>query len=356
MILQMEPRRLPLGLIGRQIPVRILRQGPRPIRVLVPLPLDARRVDPPLRPIVGVPRIRPPVVRVVVSLVGDGVLEAAREVPPHRSRVLGAVAYRLHVSRRRARVQLIHLAALHQDVRGAGAVVGVGRVGAADVGHFHDDVGQAAREARLVPHRDAHVRHAVAAQLGELIVRRRGGGKFQPPGVDGDLVVLVGAAGDAAGRVVGLLILIFVLLRRVVVPDHEIAFAEETKGDVVVANRVDSGRLVERVDGFIVDEIDRILRDGWLDVVGCRPVRSYPGDLDELSIGVYCRYIGVHCSREDVGTDCQDTHSEGRGHWESHVGIWRGMFRSPDVFLTGLVQSLYPPLDQKQPLLRSYRS
>ena len=307
----METRRLPLGLIGRQIPVRILRQGPRPIRVLVLLPLHARRVDPPLRPIVGVPRVRPPVVRVVVALVGDGVLEAAREVPPDRSRVLDAVADGLHVSRGRARVQLIHLAALHQDIRRAGAVVGVGRVGAADVRHFHDDVGQAARKARLVPHRDADVRHAVATQLRELIVWRWGGGEFQPPGVDGDLVVLVGAAGDAAGRVAGLLVLIFVLLRRVVVPDHEIAFAEETKGDVVAAYRVDSGRLVKGVDGFIVDEVDRILRDGWLDVVGRRPVRSCPGDLDELSIGVYCRFIGVYCSREDAGTDCQDTHSEG---------------------------------------------
>lgn len=240
----------------------------------------------------------------VVSLVGDGVLEAAREVPPDRSRVLGAVADGLHVSRRRARVELVDFAALHQDVRGAGAVVGVGRVGAADVGHFHDDVGQASREPGLVPHRDAHVRHAVAAQLAELIVRRWVRGKLQPPGVDGNLVVLVGAAGDAAGRIAGLLVLVFILLRRVVVPDHEIAFAEETKGDVVVANRVDSGRLVEGVDSFVVDEIDGILGDRGLDVVGCRPIGSCLGDLDEWSIVVYR-------SREDGRTDDQDTYSEG---------------------------------------------
>ena len=304
MILQMEPRRLPLGLIGRQIAIRIRRQIPRRVRLLILLPLDACRIDPPLRPIVRVPRVRPPVVRVVVSLVGDGVLEAAGEVPPYRSRVLGAVADGLHVSGGSPRVELVHLAALHQDVRGTGAVVGVGRVGAADVGHFHDDVGQAACEPGLVPYRDAHVRHAVAAELTELIVRRWGGGELQPPRVDSHFVVLVGAAGDAAGRVARLLVLIFILLGRVVVPDHEIAFTEETKGNVVVADGVHRGCLVERVDGFVVDEIDGILGDRWLDVVGCRPVGSCLGDLDEWSIVVYC-------GREDEGTDCQDAHNEG---------------------------------------------
>ena len=303
MILQWKPRRLPLSLIRRQIAIRIRRQLPRRIRLLIPLPLHARRIDPPFGPVVGVPRVRPPVVRVVVPLVRDGVLEAAREVPPHRPGVLGPVADGVAVPRGCARVQLVHLAALQQDVRWAGAVICVCWVGAADVGYLHNDVGQPTRKSGLVPHRDAHVRHAVPPQLAELIVRRWGRRELQPPWVDGDFVVLVGAARDAAGRVAGLLVLIFVLLGRVVVPDHEVAFAEETEGDVVVAYGVDGGCLVEGVDGFNVDEIAGVLGDRGLDVVRCRPVGSCLGDRDELSIIVYC-------SRDDGRTDDQDTHGE----------------------------------------------
>lgn len=303
MILKMEPRRLPPGLIGRQITVRIGRQVPCRVRLLVLLPLDARRIDAPLRPIVRITRIRPPVVRVVISLVGDGVLETAGKVPPHRSRVLGAVADSLSVARGGSGVELVDLAALHQNVRGAGAVVGVGRVRAADVGDFDDDIGQAARKAGLVPHRNAHIGHAVATELAEWIVRRWGRGELQPPRVDGNLVMLVGAAWDAAGCVAGFLVLILERLGRVVVPDHEIAFAEETKGDVVVADRVYGGRLGKGVDGFVVDEINGILGNRWLNIVGCRPVGSCRGDLDEWSIVVYC-------SREDGRTNHQDPHSE----------------------------------------------
>ena len=198
-ILDREPKQRPLRINGLVSPHLIVGQAMLRVRsqVILLLNLNGRH-----RPL-GVTRqrgVRKPVAAVVVRLLGQTVLQALGEEPPHGSRVLFTVLELVDLIFGLVGevVQFVPLGAIDHDVCGCGAEVGIGGVGAADVCHFYLDIGgpfQASAGACFVPYGDADILHAEAA---EAEVR---GGVLQPVWVDGDFGDVPGVVGDAAGGV-----------------------------------------------------------------------------------------------------------------------------------------------------------